>query len=246
MLAVDERRRMGFMLLRDERVTASFVASGFEWTMPVGDEISRELFATGSYDGDAVEALTERYPSGRLLEIGANVGTATLPFARAGWDVIAIEPVPELFHHLTRNVECNGFSDRVVCVNAAVAATNGEAEMVLPQGMHGSSHLDGFGHFDARGATRVRVPTVTLQSLLEQHGEPSLIWCDAEGIESVVIEAGSALWARGVPLYVELMSEALPAAVEHFDKFALKGMGTFAPISDLAVDDDAVDVLLAN
>ena len=67
-------------------------------------------------------------PGDVILDIGAEVGTDTLPFADAvgpTGKVVAVEAHPVTFRLLERTVELSGLQDRVICLNAAIASAAG-------------------------------------------------------------------------------------------------------------------------
>jgi hypothetical protein len=127
-LSEHERRVLAMLLLSlEDDVVLTFERGGFTWTVDAGDEIGRYLFSEGSYEGEELDAvlswLRVNRPArsfGTFVDLGANVGTTTLPVARAGWKVIAVEPVPTTFEWLVANVEANGLSDRAVCAQKAI------------------------------------------------------------------------------------------------------------------------------
>ena len=71
---------------------------------------------------DGIQALAGLEAGGRVLEVGAGTGKATLPLARRGFGVTALEPGPALASVLRRNLEA--FPDVEV-----VEATLEEAEL---------------------------------------------------------------------------------------------------------------------
>ncbi|MEX1008959.1 MAG: FkbM family methyltransferase [Acidimicrobiia bacterium] len=218
LLSPASRHRLAATLLFDATVIMDFEAGGFRWLVPTGDEITAELLAHGEYSATAVRSLTRwvrAHPRTRgslVIEVGANVGTSTLPLTREGWNVLAIEPVPTTFSFLETNVERNGLSDQVTCVQAAVAEHDGEVLMQVSRA-HGASRVVDHGP----GA--IPVPARRLDGLLASCGVPetdvAFVWCDAEGSEAAVVASGMALWAAGVPLYAEIDSTTDAAAVQH-------------------------------
>ena len=74
--------------------------AGFVWTLDLADNLQRTLYFTGSYDAVTVRAVTSRLRSGdAVLDVGANIGTFTLPVAAALLNrdgrVIAVEPAAD-------------------------------------------------------------------------------------------------------------------------------------------------------
>jgi FkbM family methyltransferase len=238
---------MAFVRLRDEQLVASFEAGGFDWEMPVGDEIAREVFATGRHADAEIDALIGRFGAGSLLEIGANVGTTTLPSRVQVGRSARWNRSPRCSHIWSGTSSGTAsFSTSVRCLQFAVSDRDGTATMVVPRGMYGSSYVVGRGHFAGVGS-ELSVRTLTVPTLLAELGDPpiSLVWCDAEGSETVVMESGSMLWTGGVPLFVELTPDAVATAQVHFSSFSLDLDGSTRPIRELErFVDRPTDVLL--
>lgn len=238
------RREQRLLLLAIRRRlsgSASFRRAGVRWTVPSWDEyIAWHVYASGSFDADHRDALLGmmhswgRIAPGRdlVVEIGANFGSHTVPFALAGLRVLAVEPVPLLFELLNENVRQNGLGDRVRCHRAAISQVPGSGRVLSPATNGGGSELA----IDGRAPTFApRLPTastaeVTLEPLdrvLERHavdpGDVAFAWSDAQGCEADVIASGRSLWAAGVPLYAELWPQGLEQQASVAEFLALAG-----------------------
>ena len=64
-----------------------------------------------------------------LVDIGANIGKYVIPFAKRGVKVIAIEPNPEFFDVLMKNIKINGVEDNVKALKLAAGAEKKEVRM---------------------------------------------------------------------------------------------------------------------
>lgn len=246
-----EIRALGFWLLANESLQLTFERGGFNWTVDNGDEIGESVFVDGRYEGEEIEALLawlRGTHKSTVVEVGANVGTTTLPLAKAGYYVVAIEPVPTTFAMLTRNVEANGFVGRIRCVNRAISITSGQVDMWVTKGsglseVAACNHGPGFsqfgGPFDQFGDSfddmkhRITVDSSPLVELLKLESveidDIAVVWSDTQGYESHVIETGSDLWAAGVPLYAEVQPGllALHGGVDAFVEGVERTFGRF-------------------
>ncbi len=218
-LSEREVRRAAFSLLNKETMQISCERQGLSWTVDTGDEIGEAIYVDGQYQGEEIDALlTWLGGTGKtdVVDIGANVGTTSIPLARAGYRVLAIEPVPSTFAMLVQNVQSNGLAESIRCVNRAVSTTAGAVEMWVTAGS-GLSELavegsgPGFSHIDPSFAEKRRLVTVggdRLDRLLTSEHvafeDVALVWCDAQGSEPYVLGTGVALWEAGVPLYIEV------------------------------------------
>lgn len=245
-----DRRSLALRLLETEADEIVFRCDGNRWTaFPWDHMISGPLFVHGSFQGPEVRAVLDwmrrhgRLDSPRdvIIDVGANIGTSTIPFAQqTKCRVLAIEPVPDNFAVLCRNVTDNGLAPRVTCVQAAITTMpSRRVRMILPAGNSGGGEVRRpdteatfAGGFSVRGT--VDVPTMRLADLLDAQGvapeRVALVWSDTQGCEAEVVESGRPLWAAGVPLFVELdplskgggvgsLEALLTAATAHFVGF---------------------------
>jgi FkbM family methyltransferase len=141
-------------------------------------------------------------PGGVCLDVGANVGAHTLTMARAvgpGGRVVAIEPQPELFRRLARNVALNHLA-QVDLVHAAVSDRDGEVEFhsfrpgAFKQGISSLAPVQG-------ETVPTRVPAVCGATLLRELDLAScdFIKIDVEGFEPLVLDQLWPLIARCRP-----------------------------------------------
>lgn len=120
-----------------------------------------------------------------FVDVGANVGSYTVLAGRgAGARVTSIEPIPETFVHLQRNVVLNDLSDRVRCCQLGLSDAPGNLRF--------SSDLDTVNHVltadeDLPGTD---IPVMQLDELVGKD-VPVLIKIDVEGHELAVLKGGS-------------------------------------------------------
>ena len=122
-----------------------------------------------------------------VLEIGANIGTTTIPLVHefGAAHVHAFEPSPGNYRLLQQNVLANGLEASVTTYRMAVSDHNGELPFVSSPRNGGSSHV-------ATGddATDL-VPSVSVDALLERGtvtgSRLGLVWIDVEGHEAAVL-----------------------------------------------------------
>jgi FkbM family methyltransferase len=149
--------------------------------------------------------------------------------------VLAVEPVPHTFAMLEANVRDNGLTERVRCVRTAVTSTTGTVPM-WTSGASGLNELFVAGEqpvFTRTGRAPVDLISVAgngLSDIVVGAGlapdAVGMVWCDAQGSETMVIETGAALWDAGVPIYLEVdvgnlrghggTARFLDAATSHF------------------------------
>lgn len=139
------------------------------------------------------------------FDIGAYVGARTDMFLELGCSrIVAVEPVPE---YSARLVEKYLLEPRVVVVRKAVGRKNGEGLLRVhksywPNGEPMDSSLSTMSDDWIRIASEhpefsvdvsswsesVPMPVVTLDTLIEQYGQPDFVKIDVEGWEQEVVE----------------------------------------------------------
>lgn len=119
-----------------------------------------------------------------FLDVGANVGSYTvLASGVAGARSWAVEPVPETYRSLLRNIRFNELSARVQTTQAALGESSGEIEFMLDRGPTNQV---------ARPGLAGKIGTVPLRRLDDLLGGsyPTMIKVDVEGYEEQVLKGG--------------------------------------------------------
>lgn len=174
------------------------------------DLITDQLRRFGAHTRNELAMLTRFVDEGDLLyDIGAHIGTFTLPLAGAvgaAGRVIAIEADASHFAVLLRNMESRGLARPGSALNVAIASTPGVYATRAVAGNSGATWLTA----DASGA----VPnTARLDDVHRSSGEArrvALIKIDVEGMELSVLASAVGVITNDQPLlYVEVSAEQL-------------------------------------
>jgi FkbM family methyltransferase len=205
------------------RPEITFRRQGFLWTGSTASTITQTIFLDEHYQDSHLGPLTDwlkihtDFSRPVIVNIGANIGDVALPLTRTGKRVVAVEPNPETFARLQRNVRQNGLADRVTCCDLAISTDPGTAELVVARDA-GNSEINapdgrvGFDGVDERKRI-VPVKTARLEALLERlqvaPNQVALVWSDTQGFESQVIASAPALWQHRTPLWVEIWPKGL-------------------------------------
>lgn len=163
--------------LRADGAVVRFTVAG------LGDLLAlREVFATRDYELDLP------HPPARIVDLGANIGAASVFFATRwpGARILALEPDPDTFERLVRNTRPLA---GVRAERLAVAGSAGELR-VRP-----SSWGDSLTSSTLSGAGVGRpVPAITLDQLVERcGGRIDLLKFDIEGMELEMLAAAERL-----------------------------------------------------
>lgn len=159
-------------------------------------DVSRRTFVSGPYGLERllrVGGLVEL--GGReVLEIGANIGTTTVPLVTVlnAARVHACEPVTRNLELLERNVLSNGLRDRVTIHRTAVSDRPGTLNFSLADRYWGSSRVAPEGE---------PATATTIDALLATGLSPALVWIDVEGHEAAVLAGARKLGS--IPIVIE-------------------------------------------
>ncbi len=165
-------------------------ALGVRWTLDTHDNLQRVLYYAGSYEMASIEEARARVPrNGVVLDVGANIGTFTLPLAFhvTEGSVIAVEPSPAALRRLTEHTASSRPAHRVTIVPSALGREPGELTL-HPSSRQGAQDI---GTWSAYGeeSTGITVEVRRGDDLLESLGidRLDLIKIDVEGMEVDVL-----------------------------------------------------------
>lgn len=151
----------------------------------------RILFTPQHFDPDELAHLRARLREGFVfLDIGANIGGYTLHVAAEAGPtarVLAVEPQPEIYQRLVRNIRFNPFPT-VKAVACAVADKDGELTLFISDDNRGESSVKIMAANG--GSKQVTVPSRRLLTLIEEQGYTRVdaAKLDTEGAEDLILE----------------------------------------------------------
>lgn len=164
-----------------------------------------------------------------FLDIGANIGTSTIP-ALVDHDfrqAIACEPDPANFRLLELNVRLNGLAGQVVCLQTAVSDRTGQARLARSASNWGDHRVLEASHdrqskLAQRELLSIERSTVDhlLRNLALAPNDVGLAWIDAQGHESQILAGAQALLASGTPVVFEYSPKALASAADRATRLA--------------------------
>lgn len=141
-----------------------------------------------------------------FIDVGASIGSFAIRAARAGMNVLAIEPNPDTYKVLVRNISANSLSN-VSAVNLALGSERAIMDLLIPRFGTGLATLAQqdrcFGKqtlFDKH----TRVPVVPLDSLTETIDTVEVLMIDVEGFELEVLRGASKTLSKTRKLILEL------------------------------------------
>jgi len=152
-------------------------------------------------------------PDDTIIDIGANIGTRAMDFARLAphGAVLAFEPDPDTYRRLLAHVEMNGL-DRIKPINKGVGPEVREETLYRVVGFNpGMNRIMKNVEVDDRvGATRIQM--TPLAPVLAEHAleKVDMIKIDVEGFEFEVLKGCEEVISRDHPiLFIELDDDNL-------------------------------------
>ncbi len=143
-----------------------------------------EVFKFRLYDFD-----TPHKTGDWIIDIGANVGDSAIWFAKQGFRVLAVEPVPSAYEEMLRNLMLNDVVDKVKAIHAAYNSSNREVRVNDYDCLESTvtAHVDNNGVVNVRG--------FDLRTLLEfTDWGAKVLKVDCEGCEGEIINDPFLLW----------------------------------------------------
>ncbi len=172
----------------------------------------RELFIRGTQDFSKFEMALRllkaagQNPIKHLVDAGANIGAICIPAVRRGYvaTVLAIEAVPDIVRLLKANIEINGLSGKIAVVNTAITARSGEQiKIALSATNQGDNRIASAVQNDPSFTENIMVVSTTLDDLLTDGVEDTLIWMDIQGHEGIALLGAPKTLARKPPMVLE-------------------------------------------
>lgn len=160
----------------------------------MGLGIAARILGPGRFD--EVGIVQSLLPStGFMVDVGAHHGESHAEPAELGWDVLALEPDPK-----NRALIPTRPGSKVVVDPRAISKTDGETVTLYSSPI--STGITSLAPFHASHSPSAQVETVRLDTLLGEHGNPSVTFLkvDTEGFDLHVLETFP--WSQQKPLAV--------------------------------------------
>jgi len=165
-----------------------------------------------------------------FLDIGANIGTYSILFAKKGLKGYAFEPVNSNFDALTTNLRLNDIEGKVKAFPIALGEKKGKANFTFDPINTGASHLTDNSGFleETENPEFVDVDVVPLDDVLDKldikKNDKIFIKIDVEGMEENVIK-GAQGFIKSHPNLLFVI-ESIHSGKEELDKL-LNSFGEF-------------------
>ena len=203
----------------------SIQVDGLTFLVSTRDEsVGRRLFASGARSEFEIlrRAVARVEARGVFVDVGANIGTATLPALAHYERALCIEPEPLNASLLRANLALNRLDGRAVVRLAACSAHEGRLSLRLAVSKHGGHSI----RPEREGVPSITVDAVTIDSVVAEAGlapeDVGLVWMDVEGHEHLVLAGASEVIAARVPLVVEVRARTaaeVAALLSGYERF---------------------------
>ena len=171
--------------------------SGLQLELHVDDLIDREILINGIWQPALVRLIRNRLkPGGIFIDVGANIGYMSLLAAQAvgpTGHVLALEPNPDTFRRLQRNIALSKAA-QVRCIQVAAGAGKGTATLFdESRGNSGGASIR-----PSKATEGIEVEVVALDDCYADLGWPlpDLIKIDVEGAEYAALQGMRQMLSR--------------------------------------------------
>jgi len=144
-------------------------------------------------------------PEQVVYDIGANIGFLALMFARRtgpNGHVIAFEALPDNINRLRKNVEVNGYQDRVTIIEAAVQDEVGTAEFLVGPSDATGKVMGSAGRKTIEYSEKINVKAISIDAFIDNsiNRLPDIVKMDVEGGEVLALPGMAKLFQSNPPL----------------------------------------------
>lgn len=152
------------------------------------------------HDGDVDEIKDLLKPGDTFIDIGANIGTITIPLSKYIGDngkIIAIEAHPNTYTELRRNIKLNHLNN-VQTFQIAIGDYDGIIRF-------SNIKFDDMNHIitDKRETNYIEVPIIRLDTLFKNIEKIDVMKIDVEGYEKLLLEHATETLSKTKAIYIE-------------------------------------------
>ena len=142
---------------------------------------------------------------GVIINIGANIGLFAIHLAKVfpSKKIIAIEPNPEAYSLLVKNIPVNNCSGSITAINVCVSDVSGKLSFSIIPGKSEYSSISGIVHKSVEQEIQkiIEVESKQLKEIVLDK-KVSLIFMDVEGAEKKIIDGSIDILLKDKPIIV--------------------------------------------
>jgi FkbM family methyltransferase len=141
-------------------------------------------------------ALAAQLPeNSTVIDVGANVGDSAIPFLKRNIRTYCVEPAAYFIKYLHKNLQTNGFLSKAVIINKLISSNASNKQLNVERGTAFVSDKE-----NPQGKVESVHHSISLNELIDQTGQVTLIKSDTDGFDHDVLESGLIGIARHLPM----------------------------------------------
>jgi FkbM family methyltransferase len=176
---------------------------------------------------------------GLIINIGANIGFYSIHLANCylNHKIIALEPNPEAYTLLVRNIEQNNLSQKVQALNVCVSDKTGTIPFTIIRGKSEYSSINNIVHESVELEKKevINVSSLTLNEIVKDD-KIALIFMDVEGAENLILESNRDIIVRDKPW---IFCECNDLLLRNFNSTSLKLVKTLQSLGYIVLNSEA-------
>ena len=179
------------------------------------DSISKEIFISGDFEFKklykVLRILGKKHKKKTLIDIGANIGSISIPALTRGFfrNAIAFEPEIKNYRVLNANIYLNKLENKIRPINLALSNNKKKLKLSCGKFNSGDNRIANKSIVKGRGPTQI-VKTDLLDSYTKNlRKTDTLIWIDVQGHEGFVIEGAKKTMKNKIPLVMEFQPDLM-------------------------------------
>jgi FkbM family methyltransferase len=183
-----------------------------DFVIDLRSHLALNILEIGTYEEEITDYIARLTltKSGVVVNVGANIGLMSVFLAnKFERKTIAIEPNPEAFEFLQKNISMNRLSGAVTCIQACVGSETGQMDFSYVRGKPEYSSIGEIVHPCVNNEARevISVPVKPLNQLVTEPVAFMLV--DTEGAEELVFEGAREIIQRDHPIIMCECSDVL-------------------------------------
>ena len=180
------------------------------------EHISKEIFIKGNFEFDkllkAIKILGSKHKKTTLVDVGANIGSISIPALTRSYFLNAILFEPEIRNYriLKANIYLNKLENKIQSNNIALSNRKGEKlRLFINEFNSGDNRIKNKKNY-LKGKAQI-VNTDILDNYTKKlNRNNSLIWIDTQGHEGFIIEGAKKTSRKRIPLVIEFQPDLMP------------------------------------
>jgi FkbM family methyltransferase len=191
-----------------------------EYYVDPRSHLALRVISNKSYESDLVLLIQKFWNGGSIVNIGANIGFWAVALPRVLKDVdkvIAIEPNPNAFRLLKKNITHNSLENTVFPLQILISNDTKEVEMETIAGMSeyssiGSIFHPAVAHLPKEKLLLNSLPLDAVPEIINSVGEFKLLFVDVEGAEYLVFQGSEKFIQKNRPVVIFECSDNMLSA----------------------------------